>query len=311
MYYPILRGRQNELLAIQELLKKEKLSNRIVPVIEPVKLSPTLVNTLDIFNDALHNLILIRNPRVGSINSDAKNPKNSRYVERMREILQLENTSIQRGLYVDKTLLRRVADLKSKGVDINTVVALCLKPDNIKYYEEAFYGFEIKTMLPYAPAFRRIQAPKILTEDKFNKRTRNAEYLNEDDEFFSDDHLYFKDDYIGFSDYSVIGYEYTESGFAPYAVAIHIVYFDAQKTLRVHHFVSDDNDDISDPAGKFYQALEKLHIWNETHKLDTIAMQQFEEIYEKQSYPGLGVVKKLSIMHHLELMSRFLDGAFL
>lgn len=27
MYYPILRGRQNELLAIQELLKKEKLSN--------------------------------------------------------------------------------------------------------------------------------------------------------------------------------------------------------------------------------------------------------------------------------------------
>ena len=37
-------------------------------------------------------------------------------------------------------------------------------------------------------------------------------------------------------------------------------------------------------------------------------MKQFEKIYEEQSYPGLGVIKKLSIMHHLELMTRFMDG---
>ena len=46
MYYPILRGRQNELLAIKELLKESKLSEKIIPIIEPVKLSPTLVNSL-------------------------------------------------------------------------------------------------------------------------------------------------------------------------------------------------------------------------------------------------------------------------
>lgn len=308
MYYPILRGRQNELLAIQELLKSAKLSNKIIPVIEPVKLSPTFVNTLDTFNKDSHNLILIRNPQVGTFNSDINNSKNARYFERVKDVLQLEDSSILRGLYVDKHISRLVASYKERGIDESNVVALCLNPDMIRPYVEAFENYSVVTMLPYAPAFRRIRGKRILVEDKFNKRERNSEYLGDEDEFFSDDHLFFDDGYIGFSDYSVIGNEYTESGFAPRAVAIHIVYFDDQRTLRVHHFVSDDNEDISDPAGKFYQALQKLYEWNQVQKLDTIAMHQFEDIYEKQSYPGLGVVKKLSVMHHLELMSRFLDG---
>ena len=89
-----------------------------------------------------------------------------------------------------------------------------------------------------------------------------------------------------------------------------MVYFDEKKNLRIHHFVSVDNDDISDSAGKFYQALERMIEWNQTQPLgDTLAMRQFQEIYEKETYPGLGTIKKLSIMHHLELMSRYLDGA--
>ena len=51
MYYPILRGRQNEMLAIKELLNNSVLSSKIVPVIEPVKLTATVVNTLKAFAD--------------------------------------------------------------------------------------------------------------------------------------------------------------------------------------------------------------------------------------------------------------------
>lgn len=51
MYYPFLRGRQNELLALQELLKNSKLSENIVPIIEPVKMSPTLLKTLRLFEE--------------------------------------------------------------------------------------------------------------------------------------------------------------------------------------------------------------------------------------------------------------------
>ena len=311
MYYPILRGRQNELLSIKELLKHSRLSNRIIPVVEPVKLSATLVSTAEAFSDAKHPFVLIRNPQVGAFNSDTKNPKNARYKERLHTVLQNEPSSIKRGVYVGKSTPEQIAKFKRNSVPSEDVVAICLHPDRIKFFEEAFSDYKVKTMVPYAPAFRRISGEKILTDDKFNKKTRNAEYSNPDDEFFSDDHLYYYDGFVGFSDYSIIGEEYTESGFAPYAVAIHIVYFDEERVLRVHHFVSDNNDDISDPAGKFYEALEKLHNWNEIKKLDTIAMQQFEMIYNEQSYPGLGVIKKLSIMHHLELMSRFLDEAAL
>ncbi len=74
--------------------------------------------------------------------------------------------------------------------------------------------------------------------------------------FFSADHIeYDMDNFQGFSDYSIIGEEYKESGFAPYAVAIHIVFFNKDKELYVKHFISDSNDSIKDPAKKFSEAL--------------------------------------------------------
>ena len=308
MYYPILRGRQNELLAIKELLNKSVLSDKIVPIIEPVKLSPTLVNTLNAFGNAKRCLALIRNPKVGSFSADARNSKNAQYKEKLQEVIK--NQDIKRSYIVDKATPDKIAKLHQNGVSDSEIVAICDNPDAIKFYDMAFGGnSDVKTVVPYAPAFRRIRNGRILLEDKFNKKTRNQDYADEPDEFFSNDHLYYEEDgYLGFSDYSIIGGEYSESGFAPYAVAIHIVYFDEAKELRVHHFVSIDNDDAKDPANKFYQAVSQLVEWNKTKKLDTIAMKTFEKICEEQSYPGLGVVKKLSVMHHLELIGRYLDG---
>ena len=48
--------------------------------------------------------------------------------------------------------------------------------------------------------------------------------------------------------------------------------------------------------------------WNNKKQLNTEGMRQFEEMYRAQTYSGLGVVKKLSIMHHLEVMGKYLDG---
>lgn len=159
---------------------------------------------------------------------------------------------------------------------------------------------------------RKLRGNRVLLDDKFNKKARNADYKTIEDEFFSDDHLYYEDDgYIGFSDYSIIGDEYNESGFAPYAVAIHVVYFDEDESLRVRHFVSDSNEDISNTAKKFYQALYKLRQWYESMKdkrLDTKGMITLLRHYDEQTYPGLGTVKKLSLMHHIELMNNFIKG---
>ena len=148
----------------------------------------------------------------------------------------------------------------------------------------------------------------MLLADKFNKLDRNNDYIDVDDEPFSEDHIFYMEDgYVGFSDYSVVGKDYSETGFAPYAVAIHIVYLDKDDSLRVKHFVSNSNDDISDPAGKFKEALSKLVAWNKTKRLNTRAIKEFEDLYYREAYPGLGTVKKLSIMHHLELIGKYLD----
>ncbi|BDP46517.1 hypothetical protein EfmJHP9_13870 [Enterococcus faecium] len=46
MYYPYLRGKQFDLLALKEALSRGLLSNKIQPVIEPVRDSATLKNVI-------------------------------------------------------------------------------------------------------------------------------------------------------------------------------------------------------------------------------------------------------------------------
>lgn len=187
---------------------------------------------------------------------------------------------------------------------------ICDNRDAIPVYTEFFSDRDVKyNLIPDESGFRRkIRRNRVLLADKFNKQNRNNDYIRVDDEPFSEDHLFYSEDgYVGFSDYSVVGKDYSETGFAPYAVAIHIVYFDEDKSLRIKHFVSDSNDDISDQAGKFQEALTKLIVWNKEKRLNTVAMREFEGLYEREAYPGLGTVKKLTIMHHLELIGQYLD----
>ena len=197
------------------------------------------------------------------------------------------------------------------------------RPDSIKLIDQ-LNSLELRpkyTFVPDDSRFKRTlgEFDKVILRDNFTKQKRNADYLKVSkdkdgipDEFFSDDHLYFKSDgYVGFSDYSIIGEEYLEAGFAPVAVAIHIVYFDDSDVLRVKHFVSDSNDDIKDIARKFGEALEKLVNWYEENKNDmhlTEGLSQLINHFHLGTYPGLGVVKKLSLMHHLELVNWYLEG---
>ena len=67
MYFPYLRGRQYELLALRELVSKDLLGNYVIPIVEPVKLSSTLTKTIYEYIRASHFISIIKNPAVGSI----------------------------------------------------------------------------------------------------------------------------------------------------------------------------------------------------------------------------------------------------
>ena len=64
MYFPILRGRQNELIAIRELVEEGRLGS-IIPIIEPVKASSTLLKSLTSFMENGQECYVVMNPSVG------------------------------------------------------------------------------------------------------------------------------------------------------------------------------------------------------------------------------------------------------
>ena len=303
MYFPILRGRQFELLALRECISNNVLSDRIIPIIEPVKVSSTYTKTIDAFIAAKHPIAIIRNPLVGSWLKDLRKESNSSIRTRASE--QLKDENVISSLYVTPNLEVQVDYITANDYALEQMMLVCNNAEYVDYYERVIGDKKPQyNVIPDKGDFRRrIRPNRVMCEDHFPKQNRNIDYCDIDTELFSKDHLYYAEDgFKGFSDYSI-----SETGFAPYAVAIHIVYFDENKALRIAHFVSDSNDDISDPARKFAEAVEKLVKWNQTMKLDTIGIRAFESAYKNQTYPGLGVVKKYSIMHHLELMSRYLD----
>lgn len=316
MYFPYVRGRQYELLALRELVINNLLGPLVTPIVEPVKLSPALVNMMDEYIKAKHPVSIIRNPVVGTFISDfekAREPsKEAGYKQRFSE--QYEDSTIIKSLIMQGNAKPWLDFWDKHNVNKSDLLVINTDRDYLNLYESAFEAvIPCYVLMPDESVFRRkVRQHKVLLDDKFEKRDRNADYQNSEDEFFSDDHLYYKGDgFIGFSDYSVIGNEYLASGFAPYAVAIHIVYFAADMTLRVRHFVSDSNEDITNPALKFYEAVSKLAAWYNAESPSvamTLGLQTFLHHYEQQSYPGLGTVKKLSLMHHLELMSKYLSG---
>lgn len=308
MYLPYLRGRQFELIALREMVENNLLNENIIPIIEPVKLSSTLIKTMETFNSDNKKLAIITNPDVGNFYRDKKEKKNKDLSCKYDEFTDNHSnlifinilSSIEEAVKFLNTYIGRDVGLIFKNFDsINIYNNVFNKTDKIKFH-----------LIPDDIAYRGVVNKNgVLLEDRFLKQIRNDDYSNNTDEFYSLDHLYYKKyNYIGFSDYSIIGEDYNETGFAPYAVAIHIVYFDDNKCLRIKHFVSDSNFDISDPAGKFREALEKLVNWNNKEKIDTYGIRKFVDLYNNKSYPGLGVVKKLSLMHHLELMGKFFDG---
>lgn len=321
MYFPYLRGRQNELLCLRELLDAGKLSSKVIPIIEPVKFSSTLFSTLTKFIEMGHQVIVIRNPEVGSFRKESgdmikniEKESDEKKKEKIRKTLEgykevWNNPQIQTAYLVDDDVISMV---REKKLDAKDVVMINIKKGNYRYYEE--YGEEIVgkyTVVPKGGDFEDIiEDDIIILEDSYRKAKRNIDYIENPDELFSRNHIvYKKRGFVGFSDFSMVGNDFDESGFAPLAIAIHIMYFGNRDELKIHHFVSESNESISDPARKFEEAMNKLVSWENFDIIPkTIGLDNLIECYNIGKFPGLGVIKKYSLMHHIQMMGEYLEA---
>lgn len=323
-YYPYLRARQYELLALRELLMGELLPRDVVPIVEPVRDMPQLHQIMRLFREREGSALgMVLNPNVGDLTLGIDlDTRLNIYGRNESEPLIGVAGRVFPVILLNKDAVKVAERVQSTDGSL-------LQDDGIVFVSESDRGRigDLKKFRFHALALsdgerlkrdlkrNDIHGERILFSDPFIKRENNAAYAQDDhaDEFFSNDHMWYDEaGYAGFGDYSIVGDNYTERGGMPKAVALHIVYFDDEWTLRIHHFVSQVSDDAHETPMKFIGTAEQLESWHEARKdlpyeHMTLGMQTLINHAKTGTYPGLPTIKKLSIMHHLELMGWFLS----
>jgi hypothetical protein len=307
-YFPVLRARLYELIALRE--RADLISeNAIIPVIEPVTVQP-LSNNLPQFVGAGMEFCLIVNPRVpkGNPLSHA-----SVFTEIVEDVLD-EYEGFRPTLYVNgQTQPADIQAFSSRYAPLSLPRAYFLTSDPSGATTQAITQDDPIYVLCRAPQISAAKRnsfdlqTRVLIEDPFHQQN-NADYPPS--ESFSDRHLgTVSGDYAHFGDYSMIGDVFKETGGLPFAVAIH--YMTARQTdqaLELRHYVSDQNATRGKTAEKFLEALQKLI--NDIGPLGvanrTLVTDQLEQLYQQQHSPGLPTLKKLGIQRHIELMATLL-----
>lgn len=159
MYYPYLRGRQNELLCLRELLEAKKLSKCVTPVLEPVKFSSTFVSTLKKFAENERQIILIMNPAVGKFEDefqkaivDSKKADTDEKRTKLKKLLDeydsiLKDKHICKAYLVDAETIDKV--LKMSEAEREKLYLLNQNRGNDEFYIE--HGNELLVEASFIP----------------------------------------------------------------------------------------------------------------------------------------------------------------
>lgn len=312
MYYPYLRGKQFELIALRDFANENPDNHNICPIIEPVKENlKFLDNTIDVLKDYGEEFVLVLNPNEGDFYGKAidligglGNLAGSKWVPG----LMYNHDCEQLGRLIQSKQLENVVIIFRDGIDFERDSSLesFLSQDNI----ESVVVSNADTRAG-KQKLKNLRKKIIRLDDNFHEQKRNADYLTIPDEQFSEEPFYYKEDsFEGFSDFTTLPKSFTEGGSLPYAVAIHLTYhIPGQRMVYIHHFVSDTNFDQSNIQGKFAEAARKAIDFFQQNPLyfHSSSLDELEDYVNERRYPGLGVIKKISIKHHLQLINHILE----
>jgi hypothetical protein len=308
MYHPYFRGKQFELITIRETAPMMAAAN-FVPVIEPVKESlDGLKRTLNTVCDANGSAIVIVNPHHGD------HSENSLSISKMLKEEFFPKKGIAAGILLTESMtVKEAMDCCEQHVDHDMALVHAgfsdakglagALGDKVKQVRHIFFELCGRLYRKHFAGPRRV-----LLRDGFERR-RNRDYPLV--EPFSDLHVTFEEEGMnGFGDFLIVGDDYYESGGPAYAVAIHLTFIDPTKddAMFIYHFVSDRQDDPTDPAGKFAEALNvmmKRLAEPDHHIFESSAVQEFRDLHDRGHFPGLGYIKKLSMKHHIETLNDY------
>jgi len=300
-YYPYLRGRMYDLLALKTLVDNHQLGPKIVPIIEPVRDSKELQQTVQACVDQQQPFSLIANPQVSVYGlNDTK----------LYPLPSLANVPFFHPSAVLAADFSQDFLTTTKG---QTSLLIARNYPLLKAYQHTAVLRQVTGIL--VPNEARLQAiagkRAIGLTDPMPFVPHVAEYADLTDAYFAPANWTGRlNNGHGFGDYSVVGSHYFDKGMPSRAIAIHLIYVTADGSLRIHHFVSDSNEQMRGQKQKFTEALAKLVAWAPQHLQglnDTPALRTLLAYADQDKFPGLGNVKKVALMHHFQLMQRLLN----
>ncbi len=307
MYYPLLRARQFELIALRELAIERSTQGTIMPILEPIKEAQNNLNLVyRAFQEQNQQAFIIVNPSVGKLEGDGHH--------------FLDYLSGKEEIFLPAFHYRNNGEFIQQGItdySLNNCMLIC--KNDIDYSSRDFISLvardEVSTVNLEDPGknrslhryIRGLHKTYIRLDDLFEKQARNSDFLQIEDHRFSEEHLYYEDEgFNGFSDYTVLPSEYTDGGSTPRAVVIHLTFLNGQNQIWIKHFTSDSNDSIANVQGKFAEAATKAVAYCREHNLTNSAIRELETYFDDEHYPGLGTIKKISIKNHLLIVAQYL-----
>lgn len=303
-----MRGKQFELIALREFAIQYPNTEQIIPIIEPVKSTFNgLTTAARIMFEQNLRFALVLNPADGDFKRITKDILSeisilSENMEKWIPTFLYQNNGETILSAIQDQELNNVMVIFKNGIDISDSILNFLSHSQIQYIVNGDPNSRITMRRLSLLENKRI----IRLDNCFAEQPRNVDYLNIPEDKFTEQHRFYSDDHFyGISDYTALPKDFIDGGMLPYAVAIHMTYEKNQDEIYVRHFVSDTNDDQSNIQRKFFEAATKLKYFF-TDRTKTTAINELITLLDDEKYPGLGVIKKLSIKNHIELMNSIL-----
>lgn len=300
MFFPYLRGKQEEILAV---LEADFLSELTVPIFEPTNTSPLSIGRWQRAVEAGRRFAIVTN----SANGDPAPAQ-----EEVRHVIEddLSPEAVYPGLEIragtDTGTIRDFAETFQDRVCVVVHRDHLYAPSELSGHLGPLADSIVHVLIDgrvSREVVRQLPARgRVLLRDGFAYEPRNADYQPQTN--FGDLlHTFSNDGFDGFGDFAIAGDRFSARGGPAYAVALHLTEI-TPMTVIANHVVSSPPHIRGDLSAKYLDAVQRLVGYADERGFDTVGINAFRNSLSERHYPGLGKPKRWSILHHLEIIDR-------
>ena len=310
MYFPYLRGKQYELLAVRE---SGFLSNqRTVPLFEPTTPSSATLGRFSRIAKAGVKFSII----VNSANGQPPPPP-ADTAQLLRDLESLVPGAVLPAFEIRArhsaadvaTFARAFAAQQCVLVHRNHTHTATALGNALMPLSRPAVHILLDGGTPFSVVKALPSAGLVLLRDGFDRCRRNADYPPRSN--FGDLlYTYGGRGFQGFGDFAIVGDSFSPGGGAAKHVAIHLTELH-NNTIVANHFVSTTSPQRGNDQAKYFSALGLLvsHTGNPAKTgFDTQGVLEYLQSNASRHYPGLGKLKQWSMMHHMEIIDRRLNA---